>query len=212
MSFKLVLLLIGGLGWTIIYIDAIRLGFRDKTYAIPFLALAFNVTWEFYNTIQGYLYAGFHVTTFINLIWLTLDVLIVYTYFKYGNHNLNYTLFYIQTITILFLFLIFRHLIGVFFGKVNGALFSAFIENIIMSILFIRMFFIRKGLKGQSLLIAISKCIGNVSLMLLVGLIGINRLGGPISLVFEIGLFTLLADLWYIYLILNHKYTHKIKS
>jgi hypothetical protein len=39
---KLILTIISGLCWTIVYIDGIRVGLRDKSYAIPFYALALN--------------------------------------------------------------------------------------------------------------------------------------------------------------------------
>jgi len=32
---ELFLTLLSGIGWTLVYIDSIRKGFRDKTYAIP---------------------------------------------------------------------------------------------------------------------------------------------------------------------------------
>lgn len=40
------LTLISGLAWTIVYLDAIRIGFRDRTYAMPVAALALNFGWE----------------------------------------------------------------------------------------------------------------------------------------------------------------------
>jgi hypothetical protein len=40
------LVLLSGLCWTVVYIDSVRLGFKDKTYAMPFWALALNIAWE----------------------------------------------------------------------------------------------------------------------------------------------------------------------
>jgi hypothetical protein len=40
------LTLISGLAWTIVYIESIRVGFRDKAYAMPIAALALNFAWE----------------------------------------------------------------------------------------------------------------------------------------------------------------------
>jgi hypothetical protein len=40
------LTLISGLAWTIVYIDSIRIGFRQKTYAMPMAALALNFAWS----------------------------------------------------------------------------------------------------------------------------------------------------------------------
>ena len=42
---KVILTVISGVCWTIVYIDGIRIGFRDKSYAIPFYALALNFAW-----------------------------------------------------------------------------------------------------------------------------------------------------------------------
>ena len=42
----LFLTLLSGVAWTVVYVDAIRVGFRDRTYAIPVAALALNIAWE----------------------------------------------------------------------------------------------------------------------------------------------------------------------
>lgn len=39
-------LIAGALFWSIAYIDAIRIGLRDRTYGVPILALALNFAWE----------------------------------------------------------------------------------------------------------------------------------------------------------------------
>lgn len=36
------LILVSGLAWTIVYLDSIRIGMKDKTFAMPFWALALN--------------------------------------------------------------------------------------------------------------------------------------------------------------------------
>jgi hypothetical protein len=53
-TIKLVLTIVSGLCWTIVYIDGIRVGLRDKSYAIPFYALALNFAWELLYTILGF--------------------------------------------------------------------------------------------------------------------------------------------------------------
>jgi len=58
-SFSILLILFSGLCWSIVYVEAVRLGFRDKTFAIPFWALAFNIAWEVLNTVIGYQEKGF---------------------------------------------------------------------------------------------------------------------------------------------------------
>ena len=43
---ELFLTLLSGIGWIIVYEECIRLGIKQKTYAMPFWALALNITWE----------------------------------------------------------------------------------------------------------------------------------------------------------------------
>jgi hypothetical protein len=42
----LFLTVLSGLAWTIVYAEGIRLGFRDRTYAIPLAALGLNFAWS----------------------------------------------------------------------------------------------------------------------------------------------------------------------
>jgi hypothetical protein len=37
---------LSGLAWTVVYIEAIRVGFTQRTYALPVVALALNIAWE----------------------------------------------------------------------------------------------------------------------------------------------------------------------
>src|ERR1051325_1203152 len=53
-TIKLVLTIVSGLCWTIVYIDGIRVGLRDKSYAIPFYALSLNIAWELLYTFLGF--------------------------------------------------------------------------------------------------------------------------------------------------------------
>jgi hypothetical protein len=69
-TFKLVLMLLSGLCWTFVYIEGIRIGFRDRTYAIPFYALALNIAWELLHTIFE-LRSGPGIQTIINAIWFS---------------------------------------------------------------------------------------------------------------------------------------------
>jgi hypothetical protein len=43
---ELFLILLSGLCWSIVYIQVIRKGFKDKTYGMPLFALSLNVAWE----------------------------------------------------------------------------------------------------------------------------------------------------------------------
>lgn len=81
----LVLVLLSVFCWSLVCVDGIRVGFRDKTYAIPFWALALNLAWERLNTVMLYQVQGLVVQTWINGIWLILDCVILYTYFRPGR-------------------------------------------------------------------------------------------------------------------------------
>src|SRR2546428_13644968 len=83
-TIKIALTLVSGICWTVVYIEGLRVGFRDKSYAIPFYALALNFAWELLHTIFGFR-AGVSLQTIINAVWFAFDVGILYTYFKYGR-------------------------------------------------------------------------------------------------------------------------------
>jgi hypothetical protein len=173
---------------------------------MPFLALALNLTWELYNTIQGYIIAGFHISTIINLVWFFLDCGILYTYFKYGNRKqVSKGRFYAIGVIILFGSLLVQSLMGLKLGLTFGALYTSYLMNILMSSLFISMFYKRRGLKGQNLIIAISKCMGTIGSTTLVGIVGLNSFGGRNNVILIMGIIILTLDLVYIRLIVNEK-------
>ena len=65
MDLQLFLTLLSGICWTLVYLDGIRVGLRDHSYAIPFWALALNLAWEFLYGVQGYLGYGWEPQTVI---------------------------------------------------------------------------------------------------------------------------------------------------
>src|SRR3954447_21639630 len=77
---------ISGLAWTIVYIEAIRLGFRYKTYAMPIAALGLNIAWEWIYAVQG-LASDPQLQAWINLVWALADVVILVTFFRYGRRE-----------------------------------------------------------------------------------------------------------------------------
>jgi len=83
----LFLTLLSGVAWTVVYIVSIRVGFTQKTYAIPLAALALNIAWESIYAVNG-LITDRSVQTYINLAWGLADVVIVYTFFRYGREEL----------------------------------------------------------------------------------------------------------------------------
>ncbi len=209
MTVSSIFITICGIGWIIAYIEALRVGFRDKSYGIPFITLALNFTWEAYYTYQGYLFFGSHVSTYVNCIWVLIDIGILYTYFKYGNQEVKATksTFYTQAVVFILACLVIQHLAFEQLGVVNGALYLGYLINFLMSFLFIRMFFRRPDLRGQSLLIAIPKCIGTFSTTILFGIIGSKTAGGVHEPILYIGLIIFVTDLVYITLVARKKWS-----
>ena len=75
-----VLTLISGLSWTIVYIDIIHRGLKDKTYGMPLFALAFNFAWEF---LFGFVVdRGLSLQRVVNITWFLFDAVIVVAFLR----------------------------------------------------------------------------------------------------------------------------------
>lgn len=193
----LFLLLLSGFCWTIVYLKLIISGFKEKTYGMPFIALTLNFSWEViysYFNLINHDYTS--LQTWITLIWLFLDIFIIFTYFLYGKSYFppycNREYFIPWTLLIFLMSFVLQYFFIIEFGD-SGQVYSAFLQNLIMSILFINMLVHRNDLKGQYLVIAINKWIGTLAPTILFGFIYGNRLA------LVIGVFCSVFDLIYIY-------------
>jgi len=198
----LFLLLLSGLCWIIVYIQLIILGLKYKTYGMPCAALALNFAWE---ALHSYIDLKSNVTniqTWITLICLLLDIVIVYTYLRYGKKYFpKHTSkeYFMPWTTIIFLMsFVIQYYFVIEFGDLGG-LYSAFLQNLIMSILFINMLVNRTDTKAQNLTIAINKWIGTLASTILFGVIGGHKL------VLVLGIFCSVFDILYIYFLNNIK-------
>ncbi len=162
----MVLTLVSGIAWTVVYVDAIRIGFKRRTYAIPAAALALNLAWELSNAVMSVV-DGVPAQGAVSMVWGALDIVIVVTFFRYGRAELPN--FVTRPMFIGWGILIFA--IGlacqwVFFAKFGiglGGGYTAFLQNVLMSGLFIAMFVVRRGARGQSLTIGIAKWLGTLA-------------------------------------------------
>lgn len=200
---EMFLTLLSGIGWCIVYEECIRLAIRDKTYAMPFWALALNITWEGIYTYLD-LSAGVGVQGIVNVLWFCLDVVILTLYFKYGkkHHELKGdSLFYAWTILgIAAMFLVQLAYIKEFGLEGHlSAQYSAFAQNLLMSIAFIHMLVKRGSTKGQSLLLAVAKWIGTLAPTITMGIMSTNYV------VLACGLLCTVYDLLYIALLYRAK-------
>ncbi|MCM1086594.1 MAG: hypothetical protein NC419_00435 [Muribaculaceae bacterium] len=203
---ELFLTLLSGIGWIIVYEECIRLGIRQKTYAMPFWALALNITWEAIYTYSD-IFLGAHgklegmlvAQVVVNVFWVCLDCIILYTYFKYGtkewSDKISEKYFIPWNILVLICSAALQLVFIKEFGFVMAAQYSAFLQNLLMSVLFLALYIKRENMEGQSILLAVAKWIGTLAPTILMGVITFN------AVVLTAGIFCSVFDLIYIFLL-----------
>jgi hypothetical protein len=152
-------MIFGGIFWSLAYVLIIRQGFKDRTYGMPLAALCANISWE---AIFAFLHPHSPPQLYINYAWFGLDAIIVFQFLSLGKKefpNLSLGQFYL-----IFVFALVMSFCSILFFTYEfqdwqGA-YSAFGQNLMMSVLFLWMFFSRNDLRGQSIYIAILKMLG----------------------------------------------------
>jgi hypothetical protein len=156
------LMISSGIFWTITYLLILRRGFLDRSYGMPKLALCANLSWEF---VFSFIYPHPQPQLYIDYLWLLFDLGILYQYLLLGRGefpaHLPRTLFYPTFGLSLLLSALFIVVICREFKDYIG-IYAAFAQNLLMSVLFIRLLLKRNSSSGQSLYIALSKMIGTV--------------------------------------------------
>jgi hypothetical protein len=193
------LTVLSGLAWTVVYVECIRVGLRDRTYAMPLAALGLNIAWESTYAVHG-LTGGIGAQPVINLVWALLDVIIVYTFFRFGRAEfptLSGPLFVGWGVLIFASSYAVQWLFIGQFGWLDAAKYSAFLQNLLMSGLFIAMLVARRGTRGQSMLIAVPKWIGTLAPTIAIGVYEHS------PFVVGIGVLCSVFDLVYIFLLRN---------
>lgn len=139
--------------WMVAYVFIISQAHRDKAYGMPMLALALNITWEavsfFFCERPVMLWAV------IEGIWLAIDAVILWQFLRYGKDEaLPFglrKLFYPLTVIALATCFIF-HYTWLKFWDDKLLFVNAFIINLVMSVLFIQLWWKRHPSdKGLSL-------------------------------------------------------------
>ncbi|MFI6401658.1 hypothetical protein [Streptomyces sp. NPDC050548] len=166
------LILASGIAWTIVYIEAIRVGVREHTYAMPAVALGLNFAWEWTYAVHNLAFDP-SVQGGINLVWGIADAVIVYTFFRYGRAEfpsfVTPRMFAGLSVLLFGMSFAVQWLFLAKFGSEDAAGYSAFLQNLLMSALFIAMFVARRGLRGQSVTIAVAKWLGTLAPTILFG-------------------------------------------
>jgi len=162
-----VLTLVGGVSWTLVYGLIIVRSYRDKTYGMPYWALAFNFSWELiFSYVLVTQDPELKLQLLINRIWLFFDLAIFIAYFLYGRQEwpsrLSPILFYPYSLLVLLIGYFFVYHISVELDHSQG-MYAAFIQNLMMSWLFIAMLNRRRSMAGQSIGIAVFKLVGTLA-------------------------------------------------
>ena len=74
------LIITSGICWSIVYIESIRIGFKQKIYAMPLFALGLNIVWEgLYAFNDIFIWQSIGAQAIANACWFVLDCVIAYT-------------------------------------------------------------------------------------------------------------------------------------
>jgi hypothetical protein len=164
-----------GLAWTVTYIALVYRGFKDKSYGMPIVPLALNIAWEVVFSIVYPPKSTGTAGLIVNIVWMVCDLGIISTYFLYSYKYFEQKYSVSKLIWILLSLFAFATAFGImltggvffgqfkpyFFGEIfQGAIFIAYFQNMIMSVCFILMLLERRNSDAQSLVIALSKCLG----------------------------------------------------
>ena len=151
-----------GLFWSLVYLLIIGRSFRDKTYGMPVVALCANISWEF---IFSFILPHPKPQLYIDMIWFLLDAVILVQYLKFGkaefNPNLPQRLFFPTFLVTLLLSFLLVLLVTYEFKDWSGR-YSAFGQNLMMSVMFLSLLLKRNHLRGQSVSIAVCKMLGTL--------------------------------------------------
>lgn len=164
----MVLVIISGLCWSAVYVDSICTGFRQKTYCMPLFALGLNIAWEGIYAYYEVLGRGAVTLQGVaNAVWFFLDIALVSTYFKFSKNDcktelerqwqLPFGILALAICAVIQLLFIYE------FGDAQAEIYSAYLQNIAMSAAYLYLLNRRQSAKGQTMLIAVCKCVGTLS-------------------------------------------------
>ena len=148
--------------WIVAYILTIRKGFQDRTYGIPMLCIALNLTWEFiYSAI--FPFKKSMIIELLRWAWFILDLVIAYQLFRYGRRwqstPLMRKFFYPVTLAMFASTFVGQLTYHYTFGDTWGTT-NAYLINLVMSMLFVWICLHRPGEKGLSIGAAWAKMLG----------------------------------------------------
>ena len=165
------LYIIDFISWTTCYALIVGKSFRDRTYGMPVIPLGINLAWEI-NRLSRNMW---QINGFFYFLWVTLDLVILVTFYLYAfryaelpKHKneikevrKKQTKLYIGATAYFLLMFITVSVLMEYIPE--SSQYIAFADNLLMSILFIRMLVKRGCVRGQSVLIGFFKLIGTLT-------------------------------------------------
>ena len=157
--------------WILVYVVVIVQGWMEQSYGIPILAICLNAAWEWRFAVdqpREHPEPPMPATTrWILWVWLLLDGIIVLQVFLFGRDYQSNPLlrqYYYLVVPLMILSAYVLHTLMHETFDLNlqdyfGVL-SAYLNNLVMSALFIPMFFARPELHGLSVWVAVGKLAG----------------------------------------------------
>ncbi|MFF5532589.1 hypothetical protein ACFY71_08910 [Streptomyces cinerochromogenes] len=145
--------------WTVAYVLLIRAGLRERTFGMPVVAFATNISWEFMFVFVRPPSGVMHV---VNIVWFCFDLAIGYTVVRHGRDEFPYLprpLYLPALAALLALAYPGMDFASEQFDEGGGAI-TAFGSNLAMSAMFLAMLAARRGTRGQSTGIALTKLLG----------------------------------------------------
>jgi len=135
------LVLLGGLSGIALYAEAVRVGLRDKGYAIPVWVIGLNFSWAVIHTLLVGKIEGSSLPVVITAARLVLDIAVLYTWFKFGPRhfpeNPGERWFVPWSLLVIVVSFVLPSAFIMQFGDYPGLAYTAFMQNLAMSLLFI---------------------------------------------------------------------------
>ncbi|WP_129842984.1 hypothetical protein [Streptomyces sp. RFCAC02] len=170
-TLRMLLTVLCGFFWTLTYVLAIRTGVRDRTYAVPIVALAMNICWEFqFVFVRSTAHTAAATGTaqaeiLIGAVWFVVDCGLLYTVLRFGPREFPYLThgrFIAAFIAVLALAYAGLDIAARQYDD-GKAVLTSYGMNVAMSGLFLAMLAARRSSRGQSLGIAAAKLVGTAA-------------------------------------------------
>lgn len=165
---------LSSLSWTVAYALILRRGARDRLPGMPLTALAANLTWEITFLVVTVRHGAFDARLAMLLPWTLLDLGIAAQWVRYGARDATHPLQdpllrRFQPAALLAVLVLVAAVLLAILHEFDDAIgwYTAFGQNLMMSVLFVHLLLRRGHRGGQSMGIGVAKLLGTFFAFLL---------------------------------------------